>query len=194
MFLDLRRDLYQCLPGATPHLTLAGRTLRVEDPELARQLAAAGLIAPVAGEAVAAARVAEGPRRALPAAPLVPPSFSDLRDAASALPDILRARRATPRTLIRRIAGPPLPVADEDRLRPVVWRFQRWAPYAPTALTCLLRSYLLLRRLRQAGLGATWVFGVRTWPFAAHCWLQVGDLVLDDPLERLVAYRPILAV
>jgi hypothetical protein len=28
----------------------------------------------------------------------------------------------------------------------------------------------------------------------AHCWLQVGDMALDDDLERLAAYHPILAV
>ena len=41
---------------------------------------------------------------------------------------------------------------------------------------------------------AVWVFGVRTWPFSAHCWLQIGDAVLDDDPERVGIYPPILAV
>jgi hypothetical protein len=36
------------------------------------------------------------------------------------------------------------------------------------------------------------VFGVRTWPFHAHCWLQCDDVVLDDQADRVAAYAPIL--
>lgn len=39
-----------------------------------------------------------------------------------------------------------------------------------------------------------WVFGVRTWPFAAHCWIQIGDLVVGDVLDRVRGYTPIRAV
>jgi hypothetical protein len=38
------------------------------------------------------------------------------------------------------------------------------------------------------------VFGVRTWPFHAHCWLQVEDVVLDDHHERIGAYTPLMAL
>ena len=55
-------------------------------------------------------------------------------------------------------------------------------------------SCVLLRFLQRSGLDARWVFVVRTWPFAAHCWLQLEDTVLDDMVERLAAYEPILAV
>jgi hypothetical protein len=48
--------------------------------------------------------------------------------------------------------------------------------------------------LRILGFDADWIIGVRTWPFMAHCWLQVGAVALDDDVERLAAYTPILAV
>jgi hypothetical protein len=36
------------------------------------------------------------------------------------------------------------------------------------------------------------VIGVKLNPFAAHCWLQVGDVVLNDLPERVAAFTPIL--
>ena len=48
--------------------------------------------------------------------------------------------------------------------------------------------------LRRAGQNAAWVFGVRTWPFSAHCWLQIGDAVLDDDPERVSRYTPIMVL
>ncbi len=70
-------------------------------------------------------------------------------------------------------------------------RFRVWAPFDGA---CLKRSYMMLRYLRLRGHDAAWVIGVRTWPFMAHCWLQVGEVVLDDDHERLLPYHPILAV
>jgi len=73
-------------------------------------------------------------------------------------------------------------------------RFARMAPFLPHAGMCLMRSLQLLFYLRGRGLAAAWVFGVRTWPFEAHCWLQAGAVVLDDTVEHVQAFTPILAV
>ena len=56
------------------------------------------------------------------------------------------------------------------------------------------RSYMLLRFLQRGGCDANWMIGVRTWPFEAHCWLQLEDVALDDRSERLVRFQPILAL
>jgi hypothetical protein len=72
--------------------------------------------------------------------------------------------------------------------------FDQLMPFVPFQGECLFRSRLLLAYLRTEGRDATWVFGVRTRPFQAHCWLQLGDTVLDDAAERLCGYVPILAV
>jgi hypothetical protein len=53
---------------------------------------------------------------------------------------------------------------------------------------------LLLEFLAARGLAADWVFGVRTWPFSAHCWVQAGGIVLNDTVERVAPYRQILRV
>lgn len=72
--------------------------------------------------------------------------------------------------------------------------FRNLAPAMPWIGECLFQSGLLLAFLNGAGLDATWVFGVRLRPFAAHCWLQAGDTALTDPPEALVAYHAILAI
>jgi hypothetical protein len=71
----------------------------------------------------------------------------------------------------------------------------RWMlPWVPLQGECLFRAFMLLNFLHLAGHDARWIFGVRTWPFQAHCWLQAGDLVLDDAAERVSAFTPILVV
>jgi hypothetical protein len=35
---------------------------------------------------------------------------------------------------------------------------------------------------------------VKASPFGAHCWLQEGDLILNDSVERVGAYTPIMIV
>ncbi|WP_372784596.1 lasso peptide biosynthesis B2 protein [Phenylobacterium sp.] len=72
--------------------------------------------------------------------------------------------------------------------------FQRLVIWLPAPGKCLVRSFLLLRFLQRSGADAIWVFGVETWPFEAHCWLQKGEVVLDDRPERVAAYEPIHAV
>lgn len=66
--------------------------------------------------------------------------------------------------------------------------------WAPVGRKCLVRSFLLRRFLERSGYSADWVFGVRTWPFGAHCWIQSGPLALDDAPERLAAYQPIFCL
>jgi hypothetical protein len=84
--------------------------------------------------------------------------------------------------------------SSEGDLERIAWSVARWLPYAPLPPKCLLRSFLLLRTLHRHGLDATWVFGVTTWPFRAHCWLQVDDLVLDDDADRILGFEPIMVV
>jgi hypothetical protein len=72
--------------------------------------------------------------------------------------------------------------------------FARMAVWVPVSRKCLIRSLLLLLFLARAGAKADWVFGVRTWPFGAHCWVQSGETCLDDEPERLAGYHPILVV
>jgi hypothetical protein len=35
---------------------------------------------------------------------------------------------------------------------------------------------------------------VQTRPFAAHCWVQHGDIVCNDTVEHVSGYTPIMVV
>ena len=72
--------------------------------------------------------------------------------------------------------------------------FDLASPWIPLRGECLLRSFVLLRVLLRQGYAPRWVFGVRTWPFAAHCWLQAGEVALTDFADTLQPFTPIMAV
>ncbi|MGB5779082.1 MAG: lasso peptide biosynthesis B2 protein [Allopontixanthobacter sediminis] len=59
---------------------------------------------------------------------------------------------------------------------------------------CLSRSIALAACLAGHGDRARIVLGVHSPPFAAHCWTQHGDTVLNDSVEEVLRYQPILVV
>ena len=63
-----------------------------------------------------------------------------------------------------------------------------------TTNACLADSLALLNFLSRYGLFPTWVFGVQTGPFAAHCWVQEGDVVFNDTPDHVRRYTPILTI
>ena len=191
VLLDAEVGAYHCLAGAGPALRPDGRTLVGLDGTLA--LAAAGLAAPLEGDTTPRPPPPRPGATAL-RSDYPPPRLRDLGEAAFGLLDLLRGYRGRAFAQILAAARDPMPTARHRPapLADVLDRFQGWVPYAPVSGKCLLRSFLLLRLLHRHGHDAMWVFGVTTWPFAAHCWLQVEDLVLDDELDRVAAYTPIM--
>lgn len=199
VLLDLRSGTYACLPGAARAMGLDNGRPCIDDPDLAALLGAEELLADTAP-----ARP-RSPPPSLPTRDLMTGSASRLSLAVSdrlallrglaAVTNIYRrgdfpaliawARRRTP------AQAAPTPSADIRRLALALRQLLPWIPFQGD---CLYRSFLLRAVLRAAGQEAWWVFGVQTWPFEAHCWLQVGDTVLDDAAERVGAYTPILAV
>lgn len=63
-----------------------------------------------------------------------------------------------------------------------------WLPFRPA---CLFRSYFLLDYLGRYRLSADWVFGVRLFPFRAHCWLEVDSWPLDERPDAVAMFTPI---
>lgn len=64
----------------------------------------------------------------------------------------------------------------------------------PTQNRCLQRSIALIEFLSWHGIFPTLVIGVRMQPFGAHAWAQMEDVVLNDYLDEVLVYTPILAV
>ena len=197
VILDVRADAYLCVPGAAASIRLRSLdgALTVADPALEADLLAAGVIAAATGAPCPAWTLPPLPRRSAVTAPLPPPNWRDLPQMLACVLDVARAYRGKSLRELIRAAEPSgqtrKPVGVTPELLRLVAQFHRWVPYAPVSGKCLLRAFMLLRLLRRHGHNARWVFGVRTWPFQAHCWLQVGDMVLDDDFDRLVAFQPI---
>jgi hypothetical protein len=196
VILDVAADRYLCLPGCAADVRLAAsaRALRIASPDLAADFRAAGLLANTPAE-IQPYRAALAPVQSAVASVYPPVEWRDASAIAAAVWDVLRRYRgrALADILRARAASGPRRCGEPSRdLLAVVDRFQRWIPYAPLSGKCLLRSFVLLGCLRRCGHDAHWVFGVATWPFRAHCWLQCGGTVLDDHVERVRVFHPIL--
>lgn len=99
------------------------------------------------------------------------------------------------KALLRR----PVPVAAKCRLddagvERLVQRFRQLRILLPRSGRCFVQSWLLFRTLRKRGVAAQWIFGVRTYPFEAHCWIEWQGRVLNDWADHVRWYEPIARV
>lgn len=188
--LDVQADRYSCLPAASDWLRLEqDGSIAINDSDAAAELVEAGL-------AVEERPQPSGRR---------PPSAlrEDNRDGAarrlpslSILFELFGVRQAFGNRSFADLVQTSLPRnrATPDEVETVMLAYAAAAPWCPGEGECLQRTFELRYLLARRGIDATWVFGVRTWPFAAHCWLQVDDMVVGDTLARVQRYTPILAV
>jgi hypothetical protein len=85
--------------------------------------------------------------------------------------------------------------ADFPRTRDLTEIFRRLRPMLFTSRNhCLFESLALLHFLSHYRIHPTWVFGVQTTPFIAHCWLQQGSCACNDTLDHVHRYTPIMLV
>ncbi len=102
---------------------------------------------------------------------------------------IRRARRR--KALMEPKAGP----LDAERARKLVQAFARYRVFLFSSRNeCLFDSLALIEFLARYDIYPDWVFGVQTRPFAAHCWVQHGDIVFNDTAEHVSGYTPIMVV
>ena len=59
---------------------------------------------------------------------------------------------------------------------------------------CLFDSLALKLFLARYGVFPDWIFGVRLNPFGAHCWLQHGDTLVNDSLDTVRQFTPLMRV
>lgn len=198
VFLDVDQDAYLCIPGGAGEIRRTSYSVDVADPDLAAELEAAGLLEERAGSSLA--------RRP---APTVCEDLQDMTRPAVSLADriaftvsiLANGRRYHGRTLQQMVAAAAARGDGPSRYSgtrpdPAMFRqamiFEQLLPWAPRQEACLYRSFMLLQFLGDLGRDANWVFGVRTRPFEAHCWVQAGGIVLNDSLDNVGSYAPIL--
>lgn len=102
----------------------------------------------------------------------------------SSLHQLLQSQRSEERLRLKQ---------DMSGLAQVYAAFDAVLPWIPWEGQCLQRAFMLREHLDRCGYAAKWVIGVRTWPFLAHAWVQVGACVVGDSLERTRTFTPILA-
>ena len=73
-------------------------------------------------------------------------------------------------------------------------QFRSLRPLYPHPSVCLFDSIALLDFLARHKVYANLVFGVVADPFTAHCWVQHHDIALNDDIESLQRYTPILGL
>jgi len=192
VLLDLDADTYACIPNAGVSDAAFATDLDQLDDDVLSVLRDAGLIE---------RRRTASAQMALPSVAIQDLGALHLTKAVD-VPVLINTGRAA-LTLRRAGADPSLSelVACATSRRPVrsdadaairqAVALDRLLPWLPGRRECLQRSALLVRLLADQGLGADWVFGVRTWPFRAHCWVQIDGVCLNDDAERLRPYTPI---
>lgn len=84
--------------------------------------------------------------------------------------------------------------AETQRYPEIVARFHFLRRYYARRHLCLFDSLALLEFLASYRMFPQWVFGVRMEPFSAHCWVQDNDVILNDTVENVRAYTPIMVV
>ncbi|WP_421934282.1 lasso peptide biosynthesis B2 protein [Phenylobacterium sp.] len=199
--LDVEDNAYFCLPGAVGSIRqLDGGDVVFEDADLAEQFATAGFLSSAPAEPRSTRRLPDRPSADLQALTAASIDRHAMAGMLGAFAGMLRHYYGKPFShLIGEAARGALDPGAAERppsmaLTERVAAFGHLLPWAPFQGECLYRSFMLLRFLRSAGHDARWVFGVRTWPFQAHCWLQAGGTALDDAAERVAPFTPILAV
>lgn len=76
----------------------------------------------------------------------------------------------------------------------VAGAFKRSALIAAPLDRCLPRSFATAHALLDRKLRPDLVFGVRLHPFGAHCWVQHGRTLVNETLDQVRNFTPILVV
>lgn len=106
----------------------------------------------------------------------------------------LRPFKETLRTVETPPATSGTPPPPERHVIEEAAAFRRVRLYVPVGMRCLVDSVALARFLRRRKRNVHVVFGVAVDPFSAHCWVQAGDIVLNDTLGNVTSHTPIRVV
>lgn len=90
-----------------------------------------------------------------------------------------------------RRAPPPHSTCSLPALVASFHHYRRLLPIKPR---CLPDSLALIGFLASYGHYPTLIFGVLAYPFAAHCWVQTDEQILNDAYGHAAQFHPILIV
>lgn len=190
--LDVQADDYLCIPAGIEEYAVDGATGEVHcDVDLALDLEEAGLGSLSPRATYPREKPPSLPKRTIEFKPSVRMTIADLWLAFRAWRSIKRKGSVATLTKMKCPAPGRRDPVEASRIAAA----HRLAmPLFPYVGECLFQARWLLEMLRRRGLDADWVFGVRAFPFSAHCWLQIDDVSLSDSPDYLLVYRPIMVV
>ena len=218
IFLDLKCDRYIAVPATQIHRCVpkiiglhpghhANDFPSVNDEsstDVAEELLQAGLLRHAAQ--------LEGPQPPLPAAATRELEYSHRaqtdrrtqRHSLRAVWAMLRADIALRTIPLWRIAGrvratkarpaPDLSDPPPWEVESITSSLLHIRPWYPRNYLCLYDSLALMLLLGSFRIRADWLFGVREDPFIAHCWVQHKSTVLNDHLDRIRSFVPIMVI
>lgn len=191
VFLDLRADRYCSVP-----LARAPKIIGIDADGCGGALAKLierDLVEPAPEDEGPSIERARAPTVALLADEGVNVGFADgarVLAACAATSRVLATRRldlALSRLATEKTKAPARSVRPE-RLAAV---FEAVRPWYPRARVCLFDALALMRFMVWAGAKPGLVIGVRTRPFAAHCWLEIDGKLACDASDHCPSFQPI---
>ncbi|GAA0308471.1 lasso peptide biosynthesis B2 protein [Sphingomonas oligophenolica] len=201
VFLDLPKDRYFALPAATDAALarLLDRSARVAgDESHIKRLIEKGVLRP--DSRCEAPELCDAPPAAR--ASMLDEIFPQ-REFGHAVGAVSRITLERLRLRVRGLAAtigqlqraPHRDIAADDAaLRDIVSAYASAGAYASQRDRCLPSSLALARQLFHRGLGGSLIIGVDLRPFRAHCWVQSGECVLNDRVDSVRVFTPILVV
>lgn len=196
IFLDIDQDRYFCLPPSLECAFHAFLHTDCRDPHHLSKLIALGVLVDDAGRDDRPSRL-RPPLHSLPETDTTP-AIPFVAIAAAAIRIEAAKWRQHRRSLRARLdAVHNIAVADTDdasicRLSRYAHIFQRAGLLTSTRDSCLPCSMMLTKFLRRRGFAARLAIGVSGRPFAAHSWVQIDDMVINDTADNIAQFTPIL--
>jgi hypothetical protein len=203
VFLDMEADRYFCLPKAANEafLRLAAASSQSGDSEALQPLLARGLLTEAGGQtSIPPPPLIEAPIRDFTEQPVLRPSALSILRALAAELSTARALRTRPFQAVveaarsREPASAPIRPGSARSIGEIVSAAAVISFLTRSHDRCLVRALALHSMCRTNGFDPKLVFGVIAHPFAAHCWVQLGNDVLIGGYEQARLYTPILVV
>jgi hypothetical protein len=91
-------------------------------------------------------------------------------------------------------AATPQTGSIDRRIRKIATAFRRLNLVASPLDQCLPRSLAVATRCLAVDIVPTVVIGVKLQPFGAHCWIQHGDLLINERIDGVRDFTPILVI
>lgn len=89
-------------------------------------------------------------------------------------------------------AGDHLINVDHEQVQASTYAVSLAAAFVPARVLCLERSLVLYHKLKRKGMPAVLRLGVRAYPFGAHAWVELKGSPVNETLDRLKDFAPIL--